>query len=236
MLKDKTKKEKSSLWSILLICVGLVALVAVYIFQVDSRTIHADLYRYAAGQRFDYQDTSKVIKTKKGFVLKNGEKEQWLDAAPLYYQDQERIFLPKVMAAYCPFAHKFGKLDYFSEIYKDETGVFVQNGSQKIPLPNGFLYDGSDLYLFMEKTIVQWNDEVVMLEPFSYAVVLYNRRLELYSVQNGKCVLADTGICKVMAKTESGYSVNLSTDILYRVNGNEQVLLAHPLSLKSFAS
>lgn len=232
LLKNTTKKEKLLLLVILLICAGFIALVGAYILHRDSRTIKAGLYRYETGDRFDYQGPSKVVKTKQGFVLKNGESEFLLKAAPLYYKDEERLLLPQVMAVFCPSANKFGKLDYFTEIGKDKTGFFVQKQEEKIPLNKGFLYDGSGLYLFMEKTIVQWDNEAVMLEPFSYAVVLYNERLELYPSQDGKCVLEDTGICKVMAKTESGYCVNLSTGILSRADGNEQLLLSNPSTLK----
>lgn len=234
LLKNTTKKEKLLLCMILLICAGFISLVGAYILHRDSRTITDDLYRYETGDRFDYQGPSKVFKTKRGFELKNGENEFLLNAAPLYYKDEERLFLPQVMAVFCPSENKFGKLDYFTEIYKENNRVFVQNQHAEIPLNNGFLYDGAGLYLFMEKTIVQWNNEAVRLEPFSYVVVQFNERLELYPSQDGKCVQEDTGICKVMAKTESGYSVNLSTGILYRADGNEQQLLSHPSNLKEF--
>lgn len=230
--KKKKKKDKLVLSVILLICIGVIAIVAVYILHMDRRTIKADLYRYDTGYRFDYLSPSQLIKTEKGLVLKNGNKELLLEEAPLYYKERERVLLPMVMVAYCPSENRFGKVDYFTELYKEENEIFVQNGKHKLPLSGGFLHNGTDLYLFLEKTTVKWRDRLVVLEPFSYAVVIYNQRLELYSPQVGQCILEDTGVCKVMAETESGYSINLSTDILCRADGKEQMLFAQPSTLK----
>jgi hypothetical protein len=137
-----------------------------------------------------------------------------------------------VMGVYCPEEKKFKKLAYFTEIYKSGNSIFVQNGGQKIPLDDGFLYNGLDLYLFVKKTTVKWNNRVFVLEPLSYAVVTYNKRLELYPYQGGGSIHEDTGDCEVMAETQSGFSINLSMDILRRADGIEQLLFFQPSSLK----
>lgn len=220
------------LGGITLVFAGLVALVAAYILHMDSRTIKADLYRYEAGRRCDYPGFTRVLRFKNRFILKNGDNEFVLTSAPLYYKDRERLFIPRVMAAYRPAGNEFGKLSYFSELYREQDGVFLENAQDKTPWGDGFLYDGSDLYLFIEKTNVTWNGNMVVMEPFSYAIVIYDNRLELYPFQGGPCILEDTGKCMVMAELAGGYSINMSTDIFRRADGKEQMLFSQPSALK----
>lgn len=232
LLKNKTKKEKVLLGGITFIFAGFVALIAAYILHMDSRTINADLYVYDAGHRLDYTGHTKIFRTDDRLVLRNGENEVVLTSAPLYYKNRARLFLPEVMAAYLPSQNLFGKLNYFTEIYRDKDGVFTEKAYRKIPLGNGFLYDGADLYLFIEKAVVKWKDRSVLLEPFSYAIVIYNKSLEIYSSDGGTSIVENTGNCMVTAEMGSGYSVNLSTDILCRAGGKEQLLFSQPSKLK----
>jgi len=230
--KGKFNRDKLLLLAISIICAGLVCAVAVYILHLDSRIIKEDLYLYDSGYRFDYPGPSRIHKTEDGMVLINKENEILLEMGPLYYKEQKRMLLPMVMVACLPSDNKFGKLDYFTEVYQDNNGIFAQRGYHTIPLGNGFLHNGKDLYIFLENTTVKWQEKSVHLEPFSYALVIYNQRLELYSAKGGECVLEDTGVCKVMAEMESGYQIDLGTDILYRPDGNEQMLFAQPSTLK----
>jgi hypothetical protein len=230
--KSKLNKDRLLLVAIMFICAGLVLAVAVYIFQLNSRAIRADLYLYDTGYRFDYPGPSQIHKTEKGMVLESNGGEILLEMGPLYYKDQERMLLPMVMVACLPSDNRFGKLDYFTEVYQDNNGIFAKRGYHHIPLGKGFLHNGKDLYVFLENTTVNWQEKSVSLEPFSYAIVIYNQRLEIYSAKGGECVLEDTGVCKVIAVAESGYKIDLGTDIMYRPDGHEQMLFAQPSTLK----
>jgi hypothetical protein len=230
--KRRLNKDRLLIIAIVLICAGLLSAVAVYIFFLDNRLIKEDLYLYDIGFRFDYPGPSRIQKTDEGMVLKNNGKELLLQTSPLFYKEEERIFLPTVMVACLPSERKFGRVDYFTEVYRDQDGIYAQLGWQSIPLGKGFLHDGKDLYIFLDNTTVKWQDKVVRLKPFSYAIVVYNQRLEIYSAKGGECVLEDTGACKVVAEAESGYRIDLGTDILYRADGNEQMLFAQPSTLK----
>lgn len=230
--KSKLNKDKLLLGAILFICAGLVLAVALYILHLDSRVIKADVYLYDTGYRFDYPGPSQIHKTEEGMVLNNKGTEILLQMGPLYYKEQERMFLPTVMVACLPSDNKYGRLDYFTEVYQDKNGIYAQRGYHHIPLGKGFLHNGKDLYVFLENTTVNWQEKSVSLEPFSYAIVIYNQRLEIYSAKGGECVLEDTGVCKVIAVAESGYKIDLGTDIMYRPDGNEQMLFAQPSTLK----
>ncbi len=227
-VKNKGIKDKLQQGIVLFICLGLVVLIIVYIVQMGSRNVYTDLYNYDIGYRFDYPGSSSLLKTEKGVVLENEGREFLLESVPLYYKDQKRVLLPMVMVVCCPVENRFGRVDCFTELSKKDNSILIENGNHKVSVDGGFLHDGKDLYLFLEETTIKWSDKQVVLEPFSYAIVIYNQRLELYPSQIEECLLEDTGVCKVMAEMESGYSVNLSTDILYKVDGSEQMLFSQP--------
>jgi hypothetical protein len=231
-LKKQPKKEKLLLISLTLIFAGILALIAIYILQMDGRTIKADLYRYEHGHRFDYFDSSRIFKSGDKTVLRNGGYLHLLTAAPLYYQDRERLFIPEGMAVYSPAKNSLGKVTNFTEIYQEKNGIFAESTYKRIRLEAGFLYDGSNLYIFLERTIVKWSDNTVVLEPFSYAVVIYNKSLELYPKEAGLVILEDTGNSIVSAEMENGYSVNMSTDILCGADGKEQLLFSQISALE----
>ncbi|MGI6145501.1 MAG: hypothetical protein ACOYED_07010, partial [Peptococcia bacterium] len=98
-LKNKRIIDKLQQGIVFFICLGLVAVIALYIIHMDSRRINADLYNYDIGYRFDYPGDSKLLKTEQGIVLENEGNEILLEPVPLYYKDQERVLLPMVMVA-----------------------------------------------------------------------------------------------------------------------------------------
>jgi len=90
-------------------------------------------------------------------------------------------------------------------------------------LQNAFLYDGTDLYIFLEETAVSVQGTEYVLSPLSYVKVNYRGEVEIYNKQADEYLWFEEINEDVIANTES-YSINMSLDKVER-NGKEQLLI-----------
>ena len=76
---------------------------------------------------------------------------------------------------------KMSKITRFSNLYKEGETIYVQSQGKKDSLENAFLYDGGDLYLFLEETTIVLPDKDYKVSAFSYAIATYKNSIEKYN-------------------------------------------------------
>jgi hypothetical protein len=115
------------------------------------------------------------------------------------------------------------KVNYFSTIYLDKDTAYVSDGKFKKPLYNSFLYDGNDLYFFIEETKIKVLGKEYVLSPLSYVVVRYNDAIEVYDKSKETYQVIPIGDDEIIAKSKN-YSINLSIDAI-NYNNKERLLI-----------
>src|SRR5690606_39116574 len=116
-----------------------------------------------------------------------------------------------------------------SIIYLDDDGrYYVDNTQATVRVADFFLFDGKDTYIFFEPTEISWDENVIEISPFSYITVKSNRSIELFDRNSESYRVLETGVSYVFAKLSKGSSINLSSDILIRSDGQEQFLFLQP--------
>ena len=110
----------------------------------------------------------------------------------------------------------------------DDGTYYVDNSQAKVRVSDFFLFDGKDTYIFFEPTEISWDENVIEISPFSYITVKSNRSIELFDRNSESYRVLETGVSYVYAKLGKGSSINLSSDILIRSNGQEQFLFLQP--------
>lgn len=220
-----------------LIIVGMGTLMAAipyfFMHQIDTLTIHQDLFQYTAEGRTDYIGTSVITKSEKGCILENNEKLYELDATPLYFTNEKHIILPRVVSIIQPELSLFNRVSNMSEVYEEKGNYYVENEKVTVKVSDFFLYDGRDTYLFFEPVTISWDNNYIDLKPFSYITVKYNQYIECFNRETEEYSVIETGTCKVTTKMACGSIVNLSTDIISRENGQEQMLFLQPNLLEN---
>lgn len=227
---DKTKKLMIILFSIIGIIIVIFALFLVFRrfnkMKIVEYNEEYTLYQYFSGVKTSY--TGKITITNEGDITKieSSEGVNDINDAPVYFQDDNnKVLTPKNMQLVIPrLLNKNYKLKYFTEISydKDTNSSYFLQGKENVFLDKSFLYDGNNLYLFLNEVSVNANDKVYNLSPLSYLIVNYQGEVEIYDKEKDEYVVIDLCEKDVIGNMDE-YVINLSTDTVS--NGETSRLL-----------
>lgn len=201
---------------VFLILLAVVFLVFFMQKNVAQYTIEkAKTYLYFDQAKFEY-DTTLTLDRSSGITkLKFDKEEVDLTSQPLYWTGLKKALFPTEMAVVFPLLNGMQKkVSSFSIVDASDSDMAIKNQGMDYPLEHGFLYDGNDLYFFLEEvTLSIGPDYQIVLPAFSYAIYNFNKELYFYHYDEDRMYyLADVSET-VTASTDS-YTVNLSIDSL----------------------
>lgn len=246
--KNKIKKKisfKKKLQLIILSCIVLISVTVISIIMynyykgLNKVTIeNYEFYQYFSGIRYDYKGELTLKKNGEITKLKYKNIEIEVDSTPIYYKTiDNQIIIPQNMGLYMPrMANKNYKLPYFSVISIEETdtntNAYVKYKNIKKFIEPAFLYDGSNLYVFLYNTKIKIDDEEILLSPLSYIIVNYQDEIFIYDKKTDTPRTIQSHVQDVVAEFE-GYKVNLSTDMIM-YDSNSKLLIKNVDLLKSY--
>lgn len=148
---------------------------------------------------------------------------------PFYYKDRNKICLMADMAYYKPDQQdsvQIRKLNYFTEIETSADTLLLSRGGKAESDEGGFLFNGTDTYIFLEETDLRFAGKKISLESLSYAVVCPNSWIMVYNAGDGKFRYeALYGNANAYTKGKNKYEVNLAAELL-NYNEGEYMLNA----------
>ena len=211
----------------------LVMFIAFIIYYIISKTVifesveEKNVYQYFTEDKTEYN--LKINKNRKGVItnIEPIDVNVVYDSTPIYIKNDDNIVIfPSKMSVVAPVMNCS---EYLANNYSyinltDKQYVLVTNGFNSA-LGHYFLYDGSDLYFFIEKVTMVVNGNDIELDPYSY-VVAHNKKMYYYDRKEDKYISIDT----------KGYDNYIYNDY-YRVyingdyidSGGEKVLLTSDL-------
>ena len=234
----ETKKDKKSFKKILMknapiICISFAAFlllvgVLVVVFRAEEEitqyTIKNErLYTYSLYHRLDM--TSQVTLDYDENVTKmiyNGE-EITLMSEPIYYADKTEAIFPREMSVVFPRDdRRQKKINRYTKVDGEGVQAVLNNTNLKYALVDAFVYDGDNVYFFIEDGTVKYGDKTVPISKFSMVVCEYRGSLAIYNYQTQQMTYEEKFEGKVTAEFEN-YSVNLSEDKII-VKGESSLL------------
>ena len=146
-------------------------------FHIEDKT----LYTYFGKQKLEYSSHITLTKESDATELKVDGNNVELGSDPLYYSDEKKIILPTNLSAVFPLSNMSQKkVNYYSQIYEENEKVILSRDDKKIDMSHTFLYDGNDLYLFLEDTTITVDGKEINIPAFSYVLCVYNDELYIY--------------------------------------------------------
>lgn len=232
----KTRPAITRLRAALLLAGALTAALPFYfVARVDTVTVRGDVYQYTQEGKTVFTGKNKIIKSGNGCVLVNNKLRHILADSPLYSAGENRIMVPRSVSIIRPELSLINRVGAMSALWEKDGKYFADTGGGSVRVSDFFLFDGRDTYMFFEDFTVGWEDQTVELAPFSYITVKYGQSVGFYDRASDGYSSVKTGICSVTVKMSCGATVNLSKDILYRENGQEQILFLQPDLLEDLA-
>ncbi len=178
--------KKDNIVKILFVLVGIAVIVAVsiYIGSLNTTKLEEEqFYQYFGGRKVEYTGTLEISRKTNGITsLKTNDIYIDLDSTPIYYKTEEnKLLFPQDMAIVYPENQgQMQKITHFSTIQLEEEIPYLQYENNKQSIENSFLFDGNDLYIFLEPTTIVVGENSYELSPLSYAYVSYRQIVEIY--------------------------------------------------------
>lgn len=251
----KKRREKVSGKNDRLLIIGLViaGIVLIYIiYRIFAAVVLSNetydlsgeyYYQYFYGIKEEYSGNMEVLQDEDTIqlILKdNDNKVIYLDSTPIYYENilGKVLFAPE-MELVMPDVGNY-KLSKFTNIIQENRQMYMKkfNKDEKTALGNAFLFDGNNLYFFLEETVITVGGTDYTVSPLSYAIVNYRQSVEIYDyntneytiIQDEEALTADV----VATNTARNYTINMSVDSLTTEKSN-QLLLTNISNLTEFS-
>lgn len=208
-------KEKYKLFiPIILMIVIFIAFIIYYKVMISNNytkdeTIKAYTYLYEKKYEYDLI----VGKNRKDVIVKIEPQDIKInyDSTPIYYQNKDIVILPKDMSVIMPtlscaeyLSKGYSYITYSNGIYNLTTDRYNQK------LNHYFLYDGKDLYFFIEPVTLTINEEKIKLSPLSYIIAKYNNSITYYDKKTDTYKIIETNDDATIENQY--YSINISKD------------------------
>lgn len=170
------------------------------------------VYQYFYEKKYDYNLT--VSKNRKNEIV--GIKPQDItvnyDSTPIYYREKNIVIFPEDMSVIMPTLNcaEYLSKGYSYITYEKSTYNLTTNRYNK-KLNHYFLYDGEDLYFFIEPVTLTANNEKIELSPLSYIIAKYNNSITYYDKKTDTFKVINTTNNDVKVENEY-YSINVIKD------------------------
>ena len=173
--------------------------------------------------------------------LKATDRKVTLDSTPVYYADEnDKVIFPEDMAIVYPNNNgMMYRINHFADIIEENGSIYLETNlatkTNKTKLEKAFLYDGQDLYFFLERTTITVNGTNYEVSPLSYAIVRYKQNVEIYNYEKDEYQVIDTTETQEAKVVTDTYTINMSVDSLQTAE-KDQLLIRGLSYLQEFGT
>ncbi len=232
-LLDKKKKRKNTIITISIISALIIIIIVVSIIIANLNTTKTEshnFFQWYSGQKVEYKGELTFTRKEGLTELKATDKKVTLDSTPVYYAEKEnKVIFPEDMAIVFPNNNgMMYRINHFSNIIEESNDVYLETNlaveTNKTKLDQAFLYDGQDLYFFLERCNITVNGTTYEVSPLSYAIVRYKQRIEIYNYEKDEYQVIDIQDGQETKVITDTYTINMSFDSL-QTKEKEQLLI-----------
>ena len=241
---EKQKKRRSSIImsSVIAALILIIVIVVIIIGNLNSTTTeNHDFYQWYSGQKVEYKGQLTFTRKEGLTELKASDRKVTLDSTPVYYADEnDKVIFPEDMAIVYPNNNgMMYRINHFADIIEENGSIYLETNlatkTNKTKLEKAFLYDGQDLYFFLERTTITVNGTNYEVSPLSYAIVRYKQNVEIYNYEKDEYQVIDTTETQEAKVVTDTYTINMSVDSLQTAE-KDQLLIRGLSYLQEFGT
>lgn len=200
-----------------------------YSVITEEYRVSHPLYQYFLGVKYEYDTDMIFLWTKEGYLMETKEAHFYLSKEPLYFKELQKVLLPCDYELVQPKFFRLNKLPAMTEVEYRDGVVYTSNGDKGGTFQNIVLFDGEENYLFFDPTTLQWGETEVDITPLSSVTVGDDGSIGIYNYGKEEYLQYQLdGYQEVKATVNNDMVFNLSRDIWYRSDGQEQILFSEP--------
>ena len=222
-MKEFIKSKYSILIPTFLVIVLLIALILYIKEYKENRYVNMsseEVYQYFSEIKLEYK--ANIGRNRKKVVLKYEPSSEVvnLDNVPIYLNGKDRVIFPKEMSLFMVLNDKQYQVSSLSEIYKKNDLYYLRYKNVNNVFDYSFLYDGGNLYFFLDEVSVNINDrEIVKLSPLSYINCSYQNFSEYYDKEKDEFKSIDLKNSDIVTVTNDYMTVDVTMDKVVYKNG-----------------
>ena len=235
ILKRKpNKKEKIITAAVIAALAGTMAAALVYISHKDVVTVRESVFISYMGEEYEIEGKTTLRWDKKQNLMylanRSLDSELLLSGMPVYDENRDSLIVTNMMSYTNPDTNYIRRLSYFGKAgWNGQNATLSVKGSRNTTVNGGYLFDGTNTWIFLEPVTVNVGDEEISLEPLSYIYVKNKEYLYYYSSGEKKSVFEEWTGADILAENSTGkWSLNLSRDLLIPADGKIQMLIPNP--------
>ncbi len=221
-----------------IIIIILVILLAFSTYKIVSSKekveVDDNLYQYLSGIKYEYKGKTSLTADNNGIILNNKNINIDMDSTPIYYSKKDKVLLSNSMSVIFPKSNfKSNKLRELSYLNYDKklNECDYSKGKYSTNITSGFIYDGMDLYILVNKGVLYINGEEINISPMSYIIANYDNNVILYNKESDeyKDIPLNDNNAYV---TTNDFTINILYDSV-KYNNKEQLLIKNIDILKN---
>lgn len=243
-LIEKQKKRKSSIImaSVIAALILIIVIVVIIIGSLNTTTTeNHDFYQWYSGQKVEYKGQLTFTRKEGLTELRATDRKVTLDSIPVYYADENnKVIFPEDMAIVYPNNNgMMYRINHFADLTEENGDIYLETNlatkTNKTKLEKAFLYDGQDLYFFLDRTTITVNGTNYEVSPLSYAIVRYKQSVEIYNYEKDEYQVIDTTETQEAKVVTDTYTINMSVDSLQTAE-KDQLLIKGLSYLQEFGT
>lgn len=223
-IRKLKKGYKILLFSSFFLAIAIIAGIT-FINYGEMKTLDNSAYTYFFDKKIHIGSDSKIIEKNNKTYLKN-DTETLLQTTPIYMEDDTSIFFPYDYVYYNPRNSYLARAKKFNKVSKTESG-YQYKSKDSVNVPNGFLYDGENTYVFLEDVTLTFANYSINVPAMSTIIVETNKQMIIYDLNKKELNTFDIYGYDVEVKLND-YYVNCATDVLIDSKDNKQLIFSNP--------
>ena len=220
--KKRQKRNKIIITILIILILIIIAVVLVWNFKTTTET--HEFYQWTYGQKIKYTGEVETVRGTQIVGLKSSDENMGKDSTPIYFADKKNLaIMPKNMAViYTEDNTKAYKLNNYTEVIREENNTYLSDG-KKNKEDNALLYDGEDLYFFLNTTRITINGTNYELSPLSYVVVKNKQNVEMYDYEKEQYQIINTAGTHNVKISTNTYTIDLTSDTIQSLSKEESL-------------
>lgn len=184
------------------------------------------VYTWFNEELLSYDETAELVfdRNNTATELKIDGKKQEIETTPYFYNNERKVLFPQEMSLVQPRLNNGQQNRVPGLSFIDGVSITprISFANFERELGSAFLFDGSDLYFFVNPVKMIIGDEEMELPVFSFATYNFNHELYVYNYDESTAKYYEN-VDSVKAEAET-YTIDLVTDT-YNINGKSRLLV-----------
>ena len=199
----------------------LVLLVYWYVEGLSAYKPKSEVHQYFGGAELSYSADAVFRDEKDGIKVTDVNGKSIIVDTPLLYKGETKLTLPCNMLLMVP-SENLGvkRINYFTTVTESSGRVTFTADNKQAQSYGGFLYDGNDLYIFLEPTVLKIGSAMkIELPALSYVRAHYGQNIEYHNSETDEDKVIGINEIDVEADLQSGFTLSLCKDVIYADSG-----------------